>query len=372
MSYTFNPFTGKFDYYQQGVPVIPTGRLTFGNGTATLQTDANLTWDATNGLTVLKNVSCPANTRGERFGASAGLGTATSDGTAVGNGALAQGSSDTVVGAGSTTGVFGSQNTLIGKGLSTGRSNVTLVGFSNTAAGDFETAVGASNNVSAGGVGATGAFGFQLIQSNVGGMLIGSNSGSYGDYELAAGWAQQNAANGYAIRQYGNTGGFTNRSMSRWASSWIVSTDASRTARNQFYVDDYTQAEEYLRADATGSGVNVYVGGDFAPLVDGAYSLGSSTLHYKRLYLDYTNTATVGNVTINKASGTVNIAALGSGLTVTNSLVTANAHVMLTLSSDPGVALSIWSVASAGSFTITTRPAVVNQTAVDFVVISAD
>lgn len=91
-----------------------------------------------------------------------------------------------------------------------------------------------------------------------------------------------------------------------------------------------------------------------------------------RLFLDYTNTGTVGSVTINKASGTVNLAALGSALTLTNSLITANSHLIVTLASDPGVALAIWTVCGAGSATINTRPATVNQTAVDFVLINAD
>ncbi len=105
---------------------------------------------------------------------------------------------------------------------------------------------------------------------------------------------------------------------------------------------------------------------------NGTRDIGASNTGLKRLFVDYTNTATVGNVTINKASGTVNMAALATTITVTNSLATAASHIFVTLSSDPGAAVSVWTVGAPGSFTINTRPALVNQTAIDFFVVSAD
>jgi len=87
--------------------------------------------------------------------------------------------------------------------------------------------------------------------------------------------------------------------------------------------------------------------------------------------LDFTNTATVGNVTINKASGTVNLGAGGTTLTLTNSLITANSRIMLTLASNPGVAIgSLYAVPAAGSCTINVTTAVVNQTKIAFEVIN--
>jgi len=86
--------------------------------------------------------------------------------------------------------------------------------------------------------------------------------------------------------------------------------------------------------------------------------------------LDYTNTATVGNVTINKISGQVNMAALATTLTLTNSTITANSHVMLTFASNPGVSTALYAVAAAGSCTINAFTALVNQTKINFLVVN--
>ena len=107
------------------------------------------------------------------------------------------------------------------------------------------------------------------------------------------------------------------------------------------------------------------------PASAGGADLGSATYPFGSLYLDYTNTATVGNVTMNKASGTVNLGAAGTTLTLTNSLITANSRIMLTLASNPGVAIgSLYAVPAAGSCTINVTTAVVNQTKISFEVIN--
>lgn len=110
------------------------------------------------------------------------------------------------------------------------------------------------------------------------------------------------------------------------------------------------------------------------PGSNGACTLGTAAKSWKSLYLDYTNTATVGAVTINKASGRVNLAAAGTTFTVTNSLVTAASHVFLNADGAPGnvVAVQLYAVPGAGSFTVNAVPAVTNQTAIDFVVVNAD
>lgn len=113
------------------------------------------------------------------------------------------------------------------------------------------------------------------------------------------------------------------------------------------------------------------VAGNVAPNATGSYDLGTSTLGWRQLFLDYTNTATVGDVTMNKASGTVNLGAAGTTLTLTNSLITANSRIMLTLASNPGVAIgSLYAVPAAGSCTINVTTAVVNQTKIAFEVIN--
>ncbi len=102
--------------------------------------------------------------------------------------------------------------------------------------------------------------------------------------------------------------------------------------------------------------------------------LGGASNSFAALYLDYTNTATVGNVTINKPSGRVNLGAGGTQLTLTNSLITAASRVFLNADGAPGniVAVQLYSVTTAGSCTINAVPAVTNQTAIDFLVINAD
>jgi len=110
------------------------------------------------------------------------------------------------------------------------------------------------------------------------------------------------------------------------------------------------------------------------PTANASGALGAAAIGWTKLYIDYTNTGTVGSVTINKAAGRVNLAAAGTTLTVTNSLVTANSHIFLNADSAPGnvVAVQFFAVAGAGSFTVNAVPAITNQTAIDFFVVNAD
>ena len=107
---------------------------------------------------------------------------------------------------------------------------------------------------------------------------------------------------------------------------------------------------------------------------NGTRNLGGPALGANALYMDYTNTATVGNVTINKGSGRVNLAAAGTTLTVTNSHVTAATHCFVNPDGAPGnaVAVLFYAVPAAGSFAINAVPAVTNQTAIDFFCVNAD
>ncbi len=123
-------------------------------------------------------------------------------------------------------------------------------------------------------------------------------------------------------------------------------------------------------SDATGSpDAQIYRTG-----VNGlAIGFGSpGSLNLGKVYLDYTNTATVGAVTINKAAGRVNIAAAGASVVVTNSLVTAASHVIAVVSMADATAEVMNVVPAAGSFTITLRAAATGQVSVDFLVINAD
>jgi hypothetical protein len=97
----------------------------------------------------------------------------------------------------------------------------------------------------------------------------------------------------------------------------------------------------------------------------------AGTAYATGLRLDYTNTATVDAVTIDKASGRVNIAAAGTAVVVTNSLVTAASHVFVVASTADATARVTSVVPAAGSFTINTV-ACTAQTSFDFLVINAD
>lgn len=112
----------------------------------------------------------------------------------------------------------------------------------------------------------------------------------------------------------------------------------------------------------------------FSPFTNALIGLGSANVGWKQVFMDFTNTGTVGSVTINKPSGRVNLAAAGTTLTLTNSLITAASKVFLQMASAPGNAVAVsWVVVpAAGSAVITCTPAVTNQTAIDFFVVNAD
>lgn len=106
------------------------------------------------------------------------------------------------------------------------------------------------------------------------------------------------------------------------------------------------------------------------PTAAGTVDLGTGPNGFKRLYMDYTNTGTVGTVTINKAAGKVNLATAATTLTVNNSLVTVNSIIMLQLSSASAASLSV--VASSGSFMITATGTVTSQLSIAFFIVSTD
>ena len=111
--------------------------------------------------------------------------------------------------------------------------------------------------------------------------------------------------------------------------------------------------------------------GGLLPVLAGANALGAGANGFKELFLDYTNTATVGAVVINKASGRVNAAAAAVSVVVTNSLVTAASHVFCQLSTADATAQVLSVVSVAGSFTIN-LVAPTAQVSIDFFVVGAD
>jgi hypothetical protein len=83
-----------------------------------------------------------------------------------------------------------------------------------------------------------------------------------------------------------------------------------------------------------------------------------------------TAVATTGAQTINKTAGSVNFAAAGSSLVVTNSFVDANSVILATVATDDATMKSVAAVASAGSFTLHANAAATAETRVNWVVVN--
>lgn len=81
-----------------------------------------------------------------------------------------------------------------------------------------------------------------------------------------------------------------------------------------------------------------------------------------------TTAGTTGNQTINKVSGTVNIAASGTAVTVTNSLVTASSIVYAVIRTNDTTAYIKNVVPGAGTFTINLGAAATAEVSIGFVV----
>ena len=95
-------------------------------------------------------------------------------------------------------------------------------------------------------------------------------------------------------------------------------------------------------------------------------------LKVRQHYVDQTITAggTTGNQTINKAAGTVNIAASGTTVTVTNSLCTTSSTVYAVLRTNDATATLKNVVPASGSFVITLTAAATAEVSIGFLVIN--
>lgn len=89
------------------------------------------------------------------------------------------------------------------------------------------------------------------------------------------------------------------------------------------------------------------------------------------LYRTITAAATTGNQTIDKIAGTVNIAAAGTAVTVTNSMVDTSSIVLCVLRTADTTATFIKSVVpGSGSFVITLNAAAAAEVSIGFVVLN--
>jgi len=174
---------------------------------------------------------------------------------------------------------------------------------------------------------------------------------------------------GDTLRAYWDRFGLTNFLGNEAVPSYTFrsDTDTGMWSSGPDTIDWSTNAVKRLTLSTTAL---TLTSGDLLPLTT-VSALGGASNLWARLYMDFTNTATVGAVTINKPTGRVNIAAAGTSVVVTNSRVTAASHVFAVMSSADATGRVISVVPAAGSFTINTV-AVTAQASFDFVVINAD
>lgn len=146
--------------------------------------------------------------------------------------------------------------------------------------------------------------------------------------------------------------------------SMVIATDSTGSANAIWFGTGGFNALANRRAG--------FVGANFRPFTNGSCGLGVSNVGFSTLYMDYTNTGTIGAVTINKSSGRVNIAAASTSVTVTCSVCTVNSHVFAQISTNDATAVPKNVVPAAGSFTINLNAAATANTSVDFFIVNAD
>lgn len=184
--------------------------------------------------------------------------------------------------------------------------------------------------------------------------------------DIAGTSSQRNGINPQSSHMY-NT--FTDASNGEWfGQDWTATANTLTLGTFQ----NGTGAARRLRI--VSAAAYIEIGSHLITTASGGYDLGASSNSWRRIYLDYTNTATVGAVTINKALCRVNMAAGSSTLTLTNNLVTANSAVTLQALNASGnaVAVEFFPTISAGQIIVNASPAVTNQTTVQVVILSTD
>lgn len=126
----------------------------------------------------------------------------------------------------------------------------------------------------------------------------------------------------------------------------------------------------YDSSDSIGSAGNVLVSTGSGTEWSTGISVNTLSLNTS-FSMEATITAggVTGNQTINKPLGSVNIAAGGSSITVTNSLVDANSCVFCQIATNDSTAIIKNVVASSGQFVIRTTAAVTAETRINFQVI---
>lgn len=235
------------------------GQIVYSDGTK-YTGDANLTWSATTGLLTKKGISSKGSANGigtELFGLGAyDNGTsATTNNTVIGAGAgitQTYSTTCTVIGQGSTGINF---STVIGGGSTDTGSGGVVIGYNLSNSSQSAIVIGSGCSASSGGLLAAGLACAAGTQDS---GVLGWGGSAQQSGELTWG-SRQTTSLATSFRLFGCTSSaFTGADMFRINTAWIDPTNATRKARAILSTYD-TAEREFMRADATGSGVNAFI-----------------------------------------------------------------------------------------------------------------
>ena len=179
----------------------------------------------------------------------------------------------------------------------------------------------------------------------------------------------------------GTPSGTTEYAHGRWVSNVFTLTLVTNGGSARFMnigADGDTGVSIYINAATRWGWSNSSDAYVFYPTTTNAQDIGASSFIVRSVYaaqhrtdLTITAAATTGDRTINKAAGTVNIAAAGTSVTVTSNLVTANSLVFAVIRTNDSTATIKNVVPGAGSFVITLTAAATAEVSIGFYVVNA-
>jgi hypothetical protein len=206
--------------------------------------------------------------------------------------------------------------------------------------------------------------GNSVVQSTS--LLAWSSTASPGGTaDVALGRAAANVLGIYATSTTGSTIALASGQQVRWSST----TDPAGSGDTGLARD----AAGVLRVTNASTGVSTLLSGTHRNATAGTYDIGEASVGWRKVYIDTGIDTTAGDAaTINKAAGRFRKDATGTTFTLTNSYITANSTVMLTLATSDVTALSMAVAAGAGTATITFNAAPTGNTDVNFFVINND
>ena len=273
----------------------------------------------------------------------------------------------------------GTQSEAFGLSATAGGSFATSLGPSAAGGSDQSVAIGFTAVVNGGDVGAIVIGGTSSVSANCGGAIVigkdaGGTAGTTGANSISIGigsWAK--TANTMVVGSgtqainvfYGGKG-------ESHATPVLFTLSGTHGLGN-----DIAGADISIQAGAgTGTGISGAI--IFKTAATGAATSTRNTISECARFntngvlafpTTITTPGTTGDQTINKQSGIVNIAASGTTVTVTNSLVTANSHVYAAIRTADATAVLKNVVPGAGTFTINIV-ACTNEVAIEWFILN--